>query len=62
MNTHHSTRLYIKLLGLIALFLLLQPAEALAQQIPPEVARSGYADTLFINGKVVSMDDLDRGG
>ncbi len=28
-----------------------------AQQLPPEVARWGYADTLFINGKVVSMDD-----
>ena len=28
-----------------------------AQAIPPEVARFGYADTIFINGKVVSMDD-----
>ena len=28
-----------------------------AQHLPPEVARWGYADTLFINGKVVSMDD-----
>ena len=26
-------------------------------QIPPEVALHGYADTVFINGKVVSMDD-----
>ena len=31
--------------------------ELSAQQLPPEVARSGYADTIFINGKVVSMDD-----
>ena len=28
-----------------------------AQAIPAEVARFGYADTIFINGKVVSMDD-----
>ncbi|MDA2935256.1 amidohydrolase family protein, partial [Acidobacteria bacterium AH-259-D05] len=28
-----------------------------AQELPPEVARYGYADTVFINGKVVSMDD-----
>ena len=26
-------------------------------QLAPEVARYGYADTLFVNGKVVSMDD-----
>ena len=37
--------------------LLLQIFGALAQQLPPEVARHGYADTLFVNGKVVSMDD-----
>ena len=28
-----------------------------AQQIPPEVAQYGYADTILVNGKVVSMDD-----
>ena len=26
-------------------------------QLAPEVARYGYADTIFVNGKVVSMDD-----
>ena len=26
-------------------------------QLPPEVAKMGYADTLFVNGKIVSMDD-----
>ncbi|MCH8818834.1 MAG: amidohydrolase family protein [Acidobacteria bacterium] len=26
-------------------------------QLPPEVARYGYADTIFVNGKIVSMDD-----
>jgi len=25
--------------------------------VPPEVAENGYADSIFINGKVVSMDD-----
>ena len=29
----------------------------LAQQLPPEVEEMGYADTVFLNGKVVSMDD-----
>lgn len=29
----------------------------LAQQLPPEVEEMGYADTVFVNGKVVSMDD-----
>ena len=32
-----------------------QPLQA--QEIPLEVARFGYADTVFFNGKVVSMDD-----
>ncbi len=27
-------------------------------QIPIEVARQGYADTLFVNGNIVSMDDV----
>ena len=40
----------------IAAVLLLQATNSLAQ-LPPEVARYGYADTIFINGKVVSMDD-----
>ena len=40
----------------IAAVLLLQATDSFAQ-LPPEVARYGYADTIFINGKVVSMDD-----
>ncbi|MEE8161299.1 MAG: hypothetical protein V3T61_06650, partial [Acidobacteriota bacterium] len=28
-----------------------------AQQLPPQVEEMGYADTIFINGKIVSMDD-----
>ena len=40
-----------------ALLLLFHFSSALAQQLPPEVAQQGYADTLFINGKLVSMDD-----
>jgi predicted amidohydrolase YtcJ len=28
-----------------------------AQQLPPEVEAMGFADTVFVNGKVVSMDD-----
>ena len=30
---------------------------AYGQQLPPEVEQMGYADTVFLNGKVVSMDD-----
>ena len=29
-------------------------------QLAPEVAQQGYADTIFVNGKVVSMDDISR--
>ncbi|MCH8321149.1 MAG: hypothetical protein IH790_09360, partial [Acidobacteria bacterium] len=40
----------------IALLILLN-SPLHAQQIPPEVAQHGYADTILVNGKVVSMDD-----
>jgi predicted amidohydrolase YtcJ len=30
---------------------------ASAQQLPPEVAAMGYPDTIFVNGKVMTMDD-----
>ena len=36
-----------------------QLPQALAQ-LPPEVAKSGYADTIFVNGKIVSMDDFSN--
>ena len=29
-------------------------------QLPPDVAKYGYADTIFVNGKVVSMDDISN--
>jgi len=34
-----------------------QTADLFAQ-LPPEVARFGYADTIFVNGNIVSMDDV----
>ena len=39
--------------------LLLQLPPAFGQ-LPPEVAEFGYADTIFINGKIVSMDDISN--
>ncbi|MCZ6769043.1 MAG: amidohydrolase family protein, partial [Acidobacteria bacterium] len=42
-----------------ALLLLFQLSGAFGQ-LAPEVAQSGYADTIFVNGKVVSMDDISR--
>ena len=32
----------------------------LRAQLQPEVAKSGYADTIFFNGKIVSMDDVSN--
>ncbi len=40
----------------LAVILTLMITVSLAQ-VPPEVAMHGYADTVFFNGKVVSMDD-----
>jgi predicted amidohydrolase YtcJ len=39
--------------------LLHAPASS-AQQLPAEVARAGYPETIFVNGKLVSMDDESR--
>ena len=41
----------------ICLLVLLYPTAGLAQQLPPLVAQQGYADSVLINGKIVSMDD-----
>ncbi len=41
----------------LALFLFFEGTASFAQQLPPEVARWGYDDTVFFNGQVVSMDD-----
>ena len=41
----------------MVLIILLQGSLLYSQQLPPEVEIMGYADTVFVNGKVVSMDD-----
>ena len=46
----------VLVLGLSLLFV---TSNSLAQ-LAPEVAEFGYADTIFVNGKVVSMDDESR--
>ena len=57
MNTEFSTPKWI-ISGLaLPAVLFLTHVQLDAQQLPPEVAQWGYADTLFVNGKVVSMDD-----
>ncbi len=45
-----------KLWAVVWGILLLGPL-SYAQQLPPQVEEMGYADTIFINGKIVSMDD-----
>ncbi len=59
MNKHHFL---LKCAGFwLGPFLLLQlQLPHLLAQLPPEVARSGYADTIFVNGKIVSMDDVSK--
>ncbi|MCK5352773.1 amidohydrolase family protein, partial [bacterium] len=47
---------FVSLILTMAVILVAQATPSWAQ-LPVEVARSGYADTLFVNGKVVSMDD-----
>ena len=52
----------IKILGtwpVPAVLLFFQLSSAFAQ-LPPEVAQFGYPETVFLNGKVVSMDDASR--
>ena len=44
-------------MAFIVLVVLLPDFPSYAQQLPPEVEQMGYADTIFINGKIVSMDD-----
>ena len=47
---------FVVALGLSFIF---QASPSLAQ-LAPEVAEFGYADTIFVNGKVVSMHDESR--
>ena len=59
MRNHQSI---IKALGtwpVPALLLFFQLSSAFGQ-LPPEVAQWGYPETIFLNGKVVSMDDASR--
>ncbi len=59
MRNHQSI---IKTLGtwpVPALLLFFQLSSAFGQ-LPPEVAQFGYPETVFLNGKVVSMDDASR--
>jgi predicted amidohydrolase YtcJ len=45
---------------LIVALVVLAGAGAAEAQLPPEVEAMGYADSVFINGKVVSMDDASN--
>ena len=45
---------------LVSAFLFLLGSLHAEAQLPPEVARVGYADTIFVNGKIVSMDDVSN--
>ncbi len=42
---------------LLGVIFLSSTAMVQSQQLPELVARNGYAETIFINGKIVSMDD-----
>ena len=57
MNTHSFVPRSISVCITLAAVLVLAGTGLTAQQIPPEVAQWGYTDTIFVNGKVVSMDD-----
>ncbi len=59
MGYHRIIRKGIDFWLVSALLLILTIPYAVAQ-LPPEVARSGYADTIFVNGKIVSMDDVSN--
>ncbi len=43
--------------GLVTAVLLASVATVQPQDLPELVKRQGYADTIFVNGKIVSMDD-----
>ena len=54
MKNHQRTVSYLAVW--MAVLVLFGTSGVLAQ-LHPDVAKSGYADTIFVNGKVVSMDD-----
>ena len=51
-----SQKVSLRWCGLVWI-LLLQLGVSRGQGIPVEVEDMGYADTIFVNGKVASMDD-----
>ena len=58
MNPHQSiVRFFSTALAVLFFF---QVTDSLAQQLDPDVERYGYADTVFVNGRVVSMDDASN--
>ncbi len=52
-NHQNKTRYLVVWMALLVVF----GTSGVLAQLDPDVAKSGYADTIFINGKVVSMDD-----
>jgi hypothetical protein len=56
MRNHQSISKYLGVWPIPALLFLFQLSSAFGQ-LAPEVAKFGYADTIFVNGKIVSMDD-----
>ena len=54
MKNHQNS---VSCLAVWTAVLVLLATGGLMAQLHPDVAKHGYADTLFINGKVVSMDD-----
>ena len=54
MKNHQNVTRYLPVW--MALLVVFGTSGVLAQ-LDPDVAKFGYADTIFINGKVVSMDD-----
>ena len=55
-SNHQAIRKFL-LAGLIGAVLLVIPCSTALAQVSPEVAEHGYAETIFVNGKIVSMDD-----
>ena len=56
MRNYQSISKYLGVWPIPALLFLFQLSSAFGQ-LAPEVAKFGYADTIFVNGKIVSMDD-----
>ena len=53
----HLKGIFLKLTVLLGVVWLASVATVQSQQLPELVSRHGYAETIFINGKIVSMDD-----